>query len=416
MFEQHFRKGYVRRRLESSLLAGPLVELVDRLARRGHTAGSIQTYVQATEHFGRWLQRANQTIADVHPGTVEVFLTRHLPHCRCPPPRSRSIPTLRAALRQLLAVMPRASSATLPPTPIDDEVTAFEGHLRETCGLTAATRCYYVRYVRELLVARFGTSGRVDLGALKLAEVAAFVTARGARLAPGSANTVATAVRSFLRYLQLQGLGTARWADAVPRAACWRLATLPRVLSDDQLRAFLAGFDRETPAGQRDHAMALCFTSLGLRVAEVAQITLDDIDWRAGILTLAPSKARRADRHPLPPQVAAAIAAYLHHGRPRTVAREIFVHHRAPRGQPLGPSGVRCAMRQAYDRVDFGRRPTGTHVLRHTAACRLLRAGASMKEIADVLRHRSLDTSAIYAKVDLPTLSDVALPWPEVRS
>jgi integrase len=187
-------------------------------------------------------------------------------------------------------------------------------------------------------------------------------------------------------------------------------------LSDQELQAFLAGFDRRTPTGRRGYAIALCFTGLGLRVAEVAQLTLDDIDWRAGILTLAPGKGRRVDRHPLPPQVAVAIAAYLRHGRPSTLAREIFVHHRAPRGQPLGASGVRGAMRQVYHRVGLGRRLTGTHVLRHTAASRLLRAGASMKEIADVLRHRSLDTSAIYAKVDLVALAAVALPWPEVPS
>lgn len=417
MFDQHFRRRHVRQRLESSLLAAPLAELVNRLAQRGHTACSIQSYVQAAEHFGQWLRRTGQTVADVCPETVEVFLERHLAHCRCPPPCSRSVATLRAALHQLLAVVPRSTSAaTAIPDPIDDEVARFERYLSATCGLNVATRCYYTRYVRELLVTRFGTSERVDFASLTLADVTGFVSARAARLAPASANTVATAVRSFLRYLQLRGLGTARWAAAVPHAATWRLATLPRVLSDDELRTFLAGFDRSTPTGRRGYAIALCFTGLGLRAGEVAQITLEDIDWRAHTLTLAAGKGRRVDRHPLPPHVAAAIAAYLRQGRPEALAREVFVHHRAPRGQPLGPSGVRSAMRQIYDRIGLGQQLTGTHVLRHTAACRLLRAGASMKEIADVLRHRSLDTSAIYAKVDLSALGDVALPWPEAPS
>ena len=116
-----------------------------------------------------------------------------------------------------------------------------------------------------------------------------------------------------------------------------------------------------------------------------------------------------------PARVAAALAAYLRHGRPPTSSRVIFVHHRAPRGQPLGPSGVRCAVRTAYGHAGLGTRLTGTHALRHTAATRMLRAGASLKEIADVLRHRSLDTSAIYAKVDREALTEVALPWPQGR-
>jgi hypothetical protein len=162
------------------------------------------------------------------------------------------------------------------------------------------------------------------------------------------------------------------------------------------------------------YAIALCFTALGLRAGEVARLTLDDVDGRAGRLTLAPGKTRRAHQLPLPAPLAAALVAYLQHGRPPTRSRVLFVHHRAQRGQPLGPSGVRVAVRGGYARAGLGTRFTGTHVLRHTAATRMLRAGVPLKEIADVLGHRSLDTSAIYAKVDLDALTAVALPWTEV--
>lgn len=416
MFEHYFRRRHVRRRLEANVLAESLAGLVEHLARRQHTRLAIQSYVQAVEHFGRWLQRTGRAVEDVDAAIVQRFLTRHLPHCQCPLPCARSVPTLRAALHQLLRVLPRPAAVAGPPlTPIDDEVLAFDTHLRDTCGLTPATRGYYGRYVRELLIARFGP-GPVDLATLTLDDLIAFVTARAAHLTPGSANTVTTGVRSFLRYLQLRGVGDSRWAAAVPRAACWRLAALPRALDDGQLQAILAAFDRARPTGQRGYAIALCFTRLGLRAGDVARMTLDDVDWRASTLTLSPGKGRRADRLPLPAAVAAALAAYLRHGRPTTAAREIFVHHRAPRGGPLGPSGVRGAMRQAYHCSGLDPHVTGTHVLRHTVATRLLQAGASMKEIADVLRHRSLDTSAIYAKVDLATLTTVALPWPEGRS
>jgi integrase len=188
-------------------------------------------------------------------------------------------------------------------------------------------------------------------------------------------------------------------------------------LTDDELTAFLATFDRTTALGRRNYAIAVCLSGLGLRAGEVARLTLDDVDWRAGTIAIAPSKGRRGDRLPLPAHVADALVDYLRHGRPETRVRFIFVHHRVPRGQGGGPSLVRSAVRLAYARAGLGARFSGTHVLRHTAASRLLRSGASMKEVADVLRHRSLDTSAIYAKVDLPALASVALPWPgEVRS
>jgi site-specific recombinase XerD len=190
---------------------------------------------------------------------------------------------------------------------------------------------------------------------------------------------------------------------------------LDGLLDDARLRDLFAAFDRTTTTGRRDYAIAVCFTHLALRAGEVARISLDDIEWRSRVLTVAAGKARCADRLPIPTHLVAALADYVRHGRPKTNTRAIFVHHRAPVGAALGVSGVRGAMRQAYARAGFDHRLTGTHVLRHTAATNLLRAGASMKEIADVLRHRSLDTSAIYAKVDIPALCSVAVPWPEVR-
>jgi integrase len=261
-----------------------------------------------------------------------------------------------------------------------------------------------------MLAARFSI-GPVTLAALTPTDVRNYVTARARVLTPASANVVSTAIRSYLRFLHLRGLGPVGGAFAVPRAASWRLARLPSILTDDELAELLATFDRATAMGRRNYAITLCLSGLGLRASEVARLTLDDVDWRAGTITVAPSKSRRADRLPLPPYIAEALADYVRHGRPATRVRSIFVHHRAPRGQSGGPSLVRSAVRLAYARAELDTRFTGTHVLRHTAATRLLRSGASMKEVADMLRHRSLDTSAIYAKVDVSALAGVALPW-----
>jgi len=324
---------------------------------------------------------------------------------------------VRAALHQLLAAIGmdrRRLCQGASRGAIDTVVDDFERHLTDTCGAAAATRRYYLREARAFLAMQFG-DGPVDLASVTAAAAREFVTMRGKALTPASTNVVVTAVRSFGRFLQLKGISGA-WTAAVPRAADWRLARIPRVLTDEEVDALLAAFDRTRAHGRRDYGIALCLIGLGLRASEVAGLTLADVDWRSGILTLRAGKTRRESRLPLPARVARALADYLRHGRPKTSDRALFVNHRPPRGRRIGPAVVRSAIRLAYARANLDPRLTGTHVLRHTAATRLLRAGVSMKEIADVLGHRSLDTSAIYAKVDLPALAAVALPWPGVRS
>jgi integrase/recombinase XerD len=294
-------------------------------------------------------------------------------------------------------------------------VAAFERYLIDVCGTSPATRRYYVREARALLAMKFG-DGDAVVTALRPQDMRVFVEQRARSLSPRSTNVVATAVRSLIRYLRFRGIASDAWLAAVPRAASWRLAHLPRALTDDEVDAFVRSFDRKNARGCRDYAMALCFLQLGLRASEVAALTIDDVNWRERILAISPGKTRRGSTLPLPNSVARALADYLRRGRPKTSERALFVRHRPPRGRPVDPSSVRCAVRQAYARAEMDPRLTGTHVLRHTAATRMLRAGVSMKEIADVLGHRSIDTSAIYAKVELDTLAAVALPWIEVLS
>jgi integrase/recombinase XerD len=419
MIEEVFERPHVRRRLQRGPLAAVFGSYVEHLRGRGYGRLTIQQYVQAVEHFGGWMARRGHVLADVELVLVTTFLVRHLARCRCRRQRARATLTSRAALRQLLVVLPSARSggrtvAAPSTTAVDGVIAAFDRHLAQTCGLALATRRGYQREVRALLVARFG-HGVVDLAGLRSTDIRGFVTARAQRLCPASANGVSNAMRAFVRFLALQGIPTAGVPSAVPRAAIWRLSHVPRVLSDAELAAFLAAFDRKTDLGRRDYAIAVCLVVLGLRAGEVAAITLDDIDWRAGTLAIPTSKGRRGTRMPLPAQVATALADYLRCGRPPTAERAVFVHHRAPRGARGEASLIRIAVRRAYARAGLDPRLTGTHVLRHTAATRLLQAGASMKEIADVLRHRSLDTSAIYTKVDRTALQGVALAWPEVQ-
>jgi integrase len=198
----------------------------------------------------------------------------------------------------------------------------------------------------------------------------------------------------------------------MPTVACWRLAALPPHLASDEVARFLRAFDRRTASGQRGYAMARCMLDLGLRVSEVATLQLEDLHWRDGTARIGAGKARRVDVLPLPIATGLALVAYLRHGRPPSPSRAVFVRDRAPLDVPMTTENVRHAMRQAFVRCGLADRYTGTHILRRTMATQMRVAGASVKQIADVLRHRSLDTTRIYTKLDRPQLATVAAPWP----
>lgn len=184
------------------------------------------------------------------------------------------------------------------------------------------------------------------------------------------------------------------------------------MLSEAELDAFLKAFDRADPVGLRDYAIARCLLDLGLRGHEVTYLTLDSVNWRSATLTISSTKSKRVQQLPLPVSTGEAIAQYLRQGRPQTVSRALFVRHRAPSDKPLGVPAIRNSMNRAFVRCGLRDRFCNTHVLRRTMATRLQRSGASVKEIADLLRHQSLDTASTYARVDLEGLRGVALPWP----
>ena len=200
----------------------------------------------------------------------------------------------------------------------------------------------------------------------------------------------------------------------IPRAAHWRLASLPDILFPDETEAVLASFHDGLPSRRRAYAMVRCLTDLGLRCSEVVKLQMDDIDWRHGIVQIARTKTHFTDTLPLPSATGNAIADYMRHERPKTKNRAVFVRHVAPYDIPVKAGVARRAAIAAFGRCGLQR--TDPHVLRHTMASRLLREGTPMKHIADVLRHRSLDTSQIYTKIDMQRLSAVAMPWPGASS
>ncbi len=208
----------------------------------------------------------------------------------------------------------------------------------------------------------------------------------------------------------LLGDDVAHLHKAVPRPAFWRDAELPEALSGADVEQLFSAFDRPCPSRRRGYAIVRCLADLGLRSSEVIRLTLDDIGWDEGVIRVPAGKARRSDILPLSPPTGEAIVDYILNERPATPRREVFVRHVAPLGEPVGRRVVQKTLHAAYARLGWDR--SRVHILRHTLASRLVNNGVPMKQIADVLRHRSIVTSAGYARVDVARLSAVALPWP----
>lgn len=397
--------------LEDSILQ-PYVSRYGAHLRRGRYAPSTQRiYLCCVAHFAHWLTGERCGLTAIGEAVVDRFLSEHLPGCACPYPVRRLRHELRAALAQLLEVLRADGVGALDPTldtAVAQELARFDAHMHDVWGLADNTRRRRGRIVGEFLLAHFGDQP-ISMSKVSATSVRRFVLGEDGRNA-GSIGVIGGAVACYLRFRSISGDRVSELAVAIPRAAHWRLASLPEVLTDAEIDHLLRSFDQPFPSHRRAYAMTRCLIDLGLRSSEVVNLRLEDIDWTDGTIRLFGTKGRRADVLPLPVATGRAIAAYLREERPQTSNHAIFVRHVAPYDEPIEKGVVKRAVLAGYQRCGWTR--TGVHILRHSVASRLLRTGAPMKDIADVLRHRSLDTSAIYAKVDLTKLAAVALPWP----
>ena len=325
--------------------------------------------------------------------------------CVCPYPVQRSRHQIRAALKHLQAVLVDAGvqSDDHRVDPSEEELRRFDEHMQRAKGLAESTRLRRLAIVRSLVRQTASTTPTAD-------ELRHFIAQEISRVSPASAGSLATALRGYLRFRAFEGDRVEHLLPVIASPARWRLAPLPQTLSRAEVAQLLDAFPPELPSRLRSYAIVRCLVDLGLRSSEVISLELDDIDWTAGILRIVKCKSRRVDVMPLPQATGSAIAAYLRSERPQTANRRVFVRHVAPVDEPMGPEVVRRAVREAYRRC--GLPYTRVHILRHTLASRLLNTGGTLKEVADVLRHRELDTSLIYAKVDIGRLSAVAMPWP----
>jgi integrase/recombinase XerD len=386
-------------------IIGPLVayaagfrEALEAQGYRHHAVG-CQLYVMA--HLSRWLLGEGLELGQLTPDRIGQFLLA----------RREAGYTLWLSPKGVAPVVDylRRLGVVPPPDPVVAVTAAerclegFPTYLREERGLTEGTVVADVHVARLFLASL--PADDLGLGRLAPADVVDFVRvqceSRGAAY-------LTAALRAFLRFCHLTGLTPRPLVDAVPKVASWRLASLPKAVDPEVVKALLGSCDRRTTIGRRDFTVLTLLVRLGLRAGEVTALRLDDIDWRAGEI-LVRGKGARLERLPLPEDVGETIVGWLKRGRPRCEAREVITRVRAPRG-PLTPGGIAAIMRAACARA--GVEHVHAHQLRHTAATEMLRSGAGLAEIGQVLRHQSQGTTAIYAKVDRAGLRELASPWP----
>ena len=413
-----FTSASVRCRMAANHLGIILPGFALDLQARGYTRGGIRHHVLVVEHFGRWLEQQHIAVGRLSTLHVHGFLRGHLPRCGCPRPAPKVQPDCRAALRRLVEFLrslkriKEPTPSTPPPSPMDRLITAYDGHMDRICGLSVEMRRRRRRCARQFLGWRFARRvPRWDQ--LQAVQVARYVFMRARQLGPTGIRALVVNLRSFLRFLEFSGRLRPGVAGAVPQPAPPLPPPPTKTLEPEQWRKFLKSLPRSTPKERRDYAIVLCLAQLALRGQEVVDLTLDDLDWRAMTVRLAQTKQQRQRLLPLPDTVAKTIVSYLKHGRPSTQSRALFVHHVAPVGQALTAQTVRVLVRRAFARC--GIKASGTYILRHTWATWAHRRGTGLKLIADLLGHRSLQSTQRYAHVNLEELRQVALPWPKSK-
>jgi site-specific recombinase XerD len=395
--------------LLNRLRVGPLASYLDaylgRIDQEGFLPSSVPMQMYAIARFSNWLQTRQLDLHQVDEAAVERFLQRDpgVVHSG----ESAPVRRILAMLREIGLTPAKASEPrTCQQRCIDD----YRHYLIHERGLAETSLLNYVPFVEQLLSDRFALS-EMNLLELTARDVTNFLQDHARQLSPGRAKLLVAALRSFLRYLRYQGQTSVNLAGCVPSVAAWSLSSVPKFLPAGSVQKILDHCERDTPDGRRNYAVLLLLARLGLRACEIVALSLDDIDWGNGRLTIR-CKGGRWAQLPLVADVGEAIAIYLRSGRPRCACRHVFVRHRAPLRGFADSTTVSTIVRRALIRAGIDSVRKGAHLFRHTLATDLLRNGASLDEIGELLRHRSPNTTAVYAKVDLIALRTLALPWP----
>jgi site-specific recombinase XerD len=396
------------RRLQ--LQRGPLGQYLDGLAgelqRASYSRLTARQVLSIAGQFSHFVGLAGISAQDIDETIAERFLAQtfiggaHAPNA------------IRKLLEHLRTLGVIASAPALPPLPFASILDEFDRYMQDVRGLAPTTRTGCVSSARSLvdwLVARYGDR---SLARLTGADVLEFISEQldrgGSR---GWRAHVCSQARGFLRYLHASGVIATDVARAVPKVATPRLASLPRAIPWKQVRALIDGVDTSHPDGMRDKVILLLLATLGLRSCEVRSLELGDIKWRSGEIRIPRTKTRRERVLPLLAEVGTALADYVLHGRPLVPVPQVLLRH-GPRPGAMKANTIVWILRRHLDRAGIRIARRGAHMLRHSLATRMVNAGVPIKSVADVLGHASIDTTAIYTKVDMTTLATVALPFP----
>lgn len=388
-------------------MTGPLAPFagVYELRRRRYTPLTVVNQLRQVARLSHWLETNGLAVAELTGDRVEEFLAFQRASGRYRAQWSR--PGLLCLLDVLrgLGVVAVAEPARAG-SPAEVVLASFEGYLLAERALATGTVCGYVSHARRFLG---GLPCGGELAGVTAADVIGAMLRESAAVSVSATQFFVAGLRSFLRFCFIEGLVEADLSQAALPVTGRRRSSLPRGITKPDANALLACCDRRSAVGRRDYAVIITVLRLGLRASEVAGLRLDDIDWRAGELVVR-GKGARSDRLPLPADVGRSIASYLQRGRPRSKRREVFLRARAPFA-PIAPGTVSSTVRRACRRA--GVAEVGAHRLRHTVACEMVSAGVPLVQIAQVLRHHSLQSTAIYARVDVDRLRLLAAPWPE---
>lgn len=391
--------------------SGPLKMHIAAYARwlsaQGYASATAREHLQLLSHLSHWCAQHQFTGDDLREPRLRQFLHHRQGQLRAP----RSNGTI---LTQFLKVLREVGMLPAAPGPSEqsngqDRIRDYTHYLVQERGLASTTVTSYLPIVRRFLTARFGTEV-IALEALSVRDARRFLLDYTPAVSPKRAKLIVSALRSFLRFLYQRGVLATDLALALPAVADWRLTSVPKFIAPDEVERLLQSCDRTHPTGLRDYAILLLLARLGLRAGEVVAMTLEDLDWAAGELTIR-GKGGRRDRLPIPLEVGHAVATYLRAGRPPCHTRCVFVRMKAPRQGFADHRAISTLVHRALTRAGLAPALKGAHLLRHSLATQMLRNGASLAEIGDLLRHQSLLTTEIYAKVDQTALAALAHPW-----
>lgn len=408
---------HVRPAICTQIRSGPLGAWADpfiaALADRGHASSVQRRHLRAAAVFGAWMTRHQITVAMIDEAVVARFAREQ---CRWqassrPGGRVNGVVT---GVRSLTAYLWEQGAGreahSTPDTDLDLWVRRFEEHLTRVRGVAPGTRRIYGRYARTLL-AMCWPDAQADWSRLTADRLSRFVREQAATLRRSANRAPITATRSFVRFLIAEGVVRAGLDGAIPGVRSWKLASLPHTLTSGDVQRVVGSVDTSTSLGARDQAILLLLSRLGLRAGEVAALRISDIDWREGCVHIRPGKNGRERWLPLPHDVGTALVHALKR-RPPNAARDVVFFRARPPYRPLTAGAITGMAQRALRRADVSLARRGAHAFRHTVASQLVQHGVSLKAVADILGHAELETTAIYAKLDVTTLLTVALPWP----